>query len=935
MRVLLLEDDPADERLLRALLSAAGSFEVESVTRLDAGLALLDPGAFDAVLLSLGLASGAGLAALRAVRERAPLTPVVVMDADDSDEAAAQAVHEGAQDHVVKDATIARRLPRALRHAAWRQQALLASETRYRRLAESNLIGVFESHVDGRVLDANDAYLRLIGYSRGDLAAGRIHWREMTPPEWAECDRLAIEQLLAAGVAAPREKEYIRKDGSRVPILVGAASLDAGRVIGVVLDLSERKRAEERLRQQMDLYAGLLGAQSDLGEGVVLADAWTGQVLYVNDALCDLHGRTAAELSATVSFWEVIAPEEPQARRDALRREASGDQRSILLETVIPRRDGTRVDVEVAIERIDGQGGIKLIALVRDIRARKRGEEELRGAHAELERRVSERTAELSHANHDLTRELAARKRIERALRESEERFRLLVEGVRDYAMVMLSPEGHVASWNQGLERIHGYRPDEIIGQHIARCFTDEDVAAGKPAEELRVAADTGRWEEEGWRVRKDGVRFWAHVVTTALRDESGSLRGYCKVTRDITERRRAEEERAQLLVHEQAARRDAEVASRTKDEFLAMLSHELRSPLTPMLGWTRLLRAGTLAPPDAERALESVERNAKSLAQLIQDLLDVSRIITGKLRLETRPVDLESVIDAAIDSVRLAADAKRIAIARTRQGGGVVSGDADRLRQVVWNLLSNAIKFTPEGGRVEVRQGDHQGRVLVQVIDNGSGIPVAFLPHVFERFRQADNQPTRSHGGLGLGLAIVRHLVELHGGTVHAESPGEGCGAVFTVTLPAAERLPDRVSPSPDPAPAPDEYPSLAGLQILVLDDEPDARGFVRAVLEQCGAVVTEAGSVAEALIAFAVARPDAVVSDIAMPGEDGYSFIKKLRSRETSQGSRVPAVALTAHARAEDRTRALKAGFQTHLPKPIDPLELALVVAHLVGRG
>ncbi len=400
----------------------------------------------------------------------------------------------------------------------------------------------------------------------------------------------------------------------------------------------------------------------------------------------------------------------------------------------------------------------------------------------------------------------------------------------------------------------------------------------------------------------------------------------------------------ARLYQIAQRDRATAEAANRMKDEFLATLSHELRTPLNAMLGWTQMLRTRKLSEATATRALETVDRNTKSLSRLIEDLLDVSRIITGKLCLSMRPVELPSVIEAAIDAVRPAAEVKEIEIACLLYAfAGKVSGDPDRLQQVVWNLLSNAVKFTPKGGYIEVRLERIDSHIQIQVSDTGQGIDPSFLPYVFDRFRQGDSSVTRSFGGLGLGMAIVRHLVELHGGTVKAESSGIGQGATFTVTLPIMTHSKSEVSvekPSEELSLIPEEQflfqnsAILKGLRILVVDDEADARELCTTILEDYSAEVVSVATANEAIKVIKHSPPDILLSDIAMPQEDGYSLIARVRGLSVEEGGKIPAIALTAYARESDRTKVLLAGFQQHLPKPVQPDELAAVVAALTGR-
>jgi signal transduction histidine kinase/ActR/RegA family two-component response regulator len=407
-------------------------------------------------------------------------------------------------------------------------------------------------------------------------------------------------------------------------------------------------------------------------------------------------------------------------------------------------------------------------------------------------------------------------------------------------------------------------------------------------------------------------------------------------------------EERAKLLASEQKAREEAEAAralaeaaSHAKDQFLATVSHELRNPLSPILSWSRMLRTGDLDAAHTRQAIEAIERCATWQAQLIDDLLDVSRIVSGKLRMDVRPLDLCPIVQAALDSARLAADAKQIRLYTVLDPrSGPIAGDPERLQQVVWNLLSNAIKFTPRGGRVQVRLERVNSHVELTVSDTGEGIEPSLLPHLFERFWQAGSGTTRRHGGLGLGLAIVRHIVELHGGTVRAESEGLRRGSLFHVMLPlmaTTEREmadAERRHPGAGDAFAPVMAPDLGSVRVLVVDDEPNSNEAVRTVLSRCGAEVRVAASAPQAIEILDRWRPDVLVSDIGMPGEDGYALIARVRARPADRGGTLPALALTAFARSDDRVRTLAAGFQMHVAKPVDPSELAVAVARLAGR-
>ena len=547
-----------------------------------------------------------------------------------------------------------------------------------------------------------------------------------------------------------------------------------------------------------------------------------------------------------------------------------------------------------------------------------------------------------------VTRDLTQRRHHEEALRQSEERFRLMVEGVAEYAIFMLDVNGKIATWNVGAERIKGYAAEEIIGRHFSIFYPDDAIESGWPDHELQVAVEKGSFVDTGWRLRKDGTTFWANVTITALRDDAGRLIGYAKLTRDLTDSKRAEaveragQRREEVLEVERNARMEAQRATRVKDEFLATLSHELRTPLSAILGWTQvLLRGGVANEPGAQkRAMEVIDRNARAQVRLIDDLLDVSRIMTGKIRLDLRQISMLSVVEAAVDSARPAADAKDVRLkAILGSSQDLVSADSGRLQQVVWNLLTNAIKFTPKGGQVQLLLQRVNSNIELSVSDTGIGIPASFLPHVFDSFSQRDSSTTRAFGGLGLGLAISKQLVELHGGSIRATSQGEGRGSTFVVELPLSiVQLKDesslRVHPTVETQSADlPSLPKVEGVHAFIVDDEPDARDLLRRVLENQGAQVTSFSSAEEVLAALKTAKPTIIISDIGLPKMDGYQLIREVRSGE-SRTDRVPALALTAFARAEDRKRSLVAGYQAHLAKPFDVGELILVVADLVGR-
>ena len=682
------------------------------------------------------------------------------------------------------------KLHTAKQHLQMSLQKLQVSEARFRRLVESNIIGVIVANMDGAIAEANDAFLRMVGYSPEDLQAGQVRWRDMIAPEYIEASNSAIAELKTKGVCQPFENEYIRKDDSRVPILLGSALLEnnPNDIISFVLDLSERKQVELALCKSEERYRTFLEQSS---EGI-----W------------------CMELEVPIS------PDCPENKQ---------------------------------------------------------------------------------------------------------------IQHFYEY--------GYLAECNNVIAQMYGYsRAEEIISARLG------DFLASLNSHNIAylrnfIRSNYRLIDAECHEIDKQGnSKYFLNNLVGVV--ENGLLVRAWGTQRDITERKQAEQEREQLLEREQAARADAEAANRMKDEFLATLSHELRTPLNAILGWTQLLRSRKFDETSTGQALETIERNTRSLAQLIEDVLDVSRIIRGTLHLNTHQVKLAPVVEAAIDTVRPAAKAKEISIkCKFDPELGVVVGDTNRLQQVVWNLLSNAVKFTSKGGSVDVQLERIESYVQIRVSDTGVGIAAEFLPHVFERFRQADSSSTRSHGGLGLGLAIVRHLVELHGGTVSVESLGIGQGATFIVNLPmkavyVEANTAEALSSYMDAQQTNNYLPRLDDLRVLIVDDEADARHLLTTILGQYGAQVIAAASAYEALLALQQFHPHILVSDIGMPQEDGYTLIRQVRALPKDQGGRIPAVALTAYARAEDRTQALLAGFQLHVPKPVNAGELAAVVANLTGR-
>lgn len=518
---------------------------------------------------------------------------------------------------------------------------------------------------------------------------------------------------------------------------------------------------------------------------------------------------------------------------------------------------------------------------------------------------------------------------------ESEARLHHLADNIPQLAW-MARPDGHIFWYNRRWFEFTGAAPEEMDGWGWQKVH-DPEALPGVIKSWKEALASRAPWEHTFPIRRADGVYRWFLSRAMPLRDADGEVSLWFGSNTDITEQREHADERRRLLESERAARSSAERASFLKDEFLATLSHELRTPLNAILGWTQLLRAGDGDPEETREGLETIERNARAQTRIIEDLLEMSRIISGKTRLDVQATDLAGVIEGAVDALRPAAVGRNVRIVKVLDPVQPISGDPVRLQQVLWNLLANAIKFTPKGGRVNVVLQRINSHVEIVVSDNGEGIAPEFLPYVFDRFRQQDGSPTRRHSGLGLGLSIVKNLVELHGGSVRVQSKGPGQGATFTVALPLVPvRQDDSARRHPEAASEMRRLVNveLDGIRVLVVDDERDSLELVRRLLKDCKADVLLASSAEDALRLVRENPPDVIVSDIGMPGKDGLEMMRELRARSALQEARIPAIALTAFARSEDRTRAMLAGYQVHLSKPVEPQELLAAVANLAGR-
>ncbi|HEY9650466.1 MAG TPA: PAS domain S-box protein, partial [Coleofasciculaceae cyanobacterium] len=784
------------------------------------------------------------------------------------------------------------------------EAALRESERRFRRLVESNMFGVVFGDFTGSIHYANDYWLKMVGYTREEIEAGQVRWTDITPPEFLPLDEQAVAELGHSGVATPFEKEYIRKDGTRVPILIGSALLQEPynqqqEIISFFLDLTERKQAEVAWRDGKQTLDAIMDY---IPEGITIADAPEVTIRQVSRHGQQLTGRpkdVIVGIPATehVAKWGLRrpdgsqpSPEELPLSRAVLQGEVVTDE-----EWVLQRPDGSQLNILCNAGPIQNQDGNPMGGIIawRDITERKQSEE---------------------------------------ALRQALQKLNFHVENT-PMAVIEWDREFQVTRWGGAAEEIFGWQAEEVIGKPLAdlRMVVEEDIEKVTQVSRRLMSGEEPYVFSSNCNYTKHGDIVHCEWYNSSLRDQSSRMVSVLSLVLDVTDKKQAEVERNQLLLQEQAAREAAESANRIKDEFLAVLSHELRSPLNPILGWSKLLRSRQLDEHRAEHALETIERNAQMQAQLINDLLDVSRILRGKLSLNANSVDLVSTIQAAMETVRLAADAKSIQIhTRFEPEVGRVWGDSGRLQQVIWNLLSNAVKFTPQGGRVDIQLTRLDAHARITISDTGKGIHPDFLPYVFDHFRQEDAATTRRFGGLGLGLAIVRHLVELHGGTVQVNSLGEGHGATFTVELPL---MPHQSTTKPETKPSRQSL-DLKGIQILVVDDDDSTREFLTFLLELHGAKVLAMASADKAMTTLAQFKPDVLLSDIGMPDVDGYTLMRQVRALPPEQGGEIRAIALTAYAGEIDYQQAMAAGFQKHIPKPVEPDKLVEAIASLFGN-
>jgi PAS domain S-box-containing protein len=953
---ILLADDNADMReYVKRILGQ--HWTVEAVSDGNAALNAARERTPDLVLTDVMMPGLDGLELLRELRAD-PLTrevPVILLSARADEESRVEGMETGADDYLTKPFTARELVARVGPHiqiARIRREANEALRESERKLLVQLSAMARMQQVSTRLVQAGDfstllhdildAAIEISGADKGNVQFFEEEGLKIVAQRGFEAPFLDFFNTVhkgqaACGAAIERGERVIVEDVANSDLFTGTPAPDimldagaravqstpllsrSGRMLGMFsthyhtprrlsepelhqLDVLARQAADLIERMQAEEARARLASIVESSDDAIISKDLSGIITSWNRGAEKIFGYTAVEAIGkpiTMLIPSHLADEE----RQILERLGRGEMIDHF-ETTRQRKDGTAIDISLSISPIrDEAGNITGMSKI--------------------------------------ARDITERKRAEQALRQSEERYRSLT-GILTSIVWTTDTEGAFVAPQPEWEAFTGQTWEEHKGWGWTNAFHPDDR---ERVQDLwrQALATRSRYESEGrlWHAPSaDYHHFVARGVP--LFNEDGSVREWIGNVLDVQERKEAEEERERLLAAERKAREAASAASRAKDEFLATLSHELRTPLNAILGWARLLSSGGLDDETAARGLKAIERNSTAQAQLIEDLLDVSRIISGKFRLSLEPIYLVRVVEAAIDSIRPTAEAKGVRLQTMLDpDAGPISGDAGRLQQVIWNLLSNAVKFTPKGGRVQVRLTRINSHIEIEVSDTGQGIESEFLPYVFDRFQQADGSTTRKHGGLGLGLAIVRHITELHGGIVSAYSPGEGRGAAFTVRLPimaihTRHSDKERVHPQVNSESALYFKPSLdlEGVRVLVVDDEPDTTQLLSTVLTQCGAYVKTAASAKEAFATLKEWRPNLIVSDIGMPEEDGYSFMKRVRTWARETGIWVPAVALTAYARAEDRLKALDSGYQMHLPKPVEPLELVKVLVSLVER-
>ncbi|MGE5360797.1 MAG: PAS domain S-box protein, partial [Bacteroidales bacterium] len=831
-------------------------------------------------------------------------------------------------------------------------RAPLSDVDDFRKLVDLSPDAILAVDEEGIIVLVNARTAQVFGYSREELIGAEIEL--LLPSSLHELHRRHRRAYAADARTRPMgaglDLLARRKNGSQFPAEISLSPMTTahGRfVIAVVRDVTERKQVAAALKESREWLDAIFQASRD---GIIVEE--DERIVYANHAFARLYGYDDAGELLGQHVSVVQASESNAWMLDLGRRRLAGEPVPWLYEFKGRRRDGRPVDLEASVSLSSTGNTTRIITVVRDISERKRVEEErARFVEEQAARREAEaaqqRWAFLAEASAILSSSLDYETTLTTIARLAVPTLGdwCSVDVVRDDGQIHALAIAHrdpakMAAAEELQRRYPAAASDKYGIAHAIRTGHPELYAeipdalleaSARDATHLRILREVG----------------FRSAMIVPLVGRGRTLGAISLVSTDASRRfgpadlMFAEElaSRAALAIDNARLYREAHEASRLKDEFLATLSHELRTPLNAMLGWARLLQAGGLDAEATRKALESIERNTQAQSQLVSDILDVSRIIAGKLLVDRRAMEVAPAIHAAVDAIRPNADSNGVELAVAAEAGPCISGDADRLRQVIWNLLSNAVKFTPRGGRVSVTMRKTGHDVEIEVADTGIGIARDFLPYVFDRFRQADASTTRAHGGLGLGLAIVRHIVESHGGVVTAYSEGEGAGARFVVRLPAVE------------IPAAAEQPvsgvdrratqaaravqqSLRDVRILVVDDEADTREVVSMTLKQYGASVATASRVSDAMAMFEEFAPDAVVADIGMPGEDGYSLVKRIRARPR-EGRTIPVIALTAYARPQDRQFALDAGFSEHLAKPVEPSELAWAVVSLLRRS